>query len=419
MADILVYTLNFSPEPTGTGKYTGEMAVWLASRGHSVDVIAAMPHYPAWRIEPTYAGKGFHTEELNGVRIWRVPLYVPSSDRVSTFTRIRLETSYTINALRYWLPILLGSKRYDIVIAVMPPMQISVYPIIYKRLRGTDWILHVQDLQVDAALRLGLLPMGSLSRILYRIENFCLERASRVSTITEAMRQRMVAKGVAASRTWLFPNWADTTFIQPLPRNNSFRSGLGIAPNEVIILYAGNMGEKQGLEVVLHAADRMREAKDLRFVLVGHGAARERLLRMARDLGLANVLFLPVQSLERLPEMLAAGDIHLVVQKREAADLVMPSKLTSIMAAGRAVVATADPGTALHDIVTAHGTGIVTVPEDVDQIVQALKRLVQEPSLREEMGRNARKYAERHLDKDTILQDFEKKILELVAEQRR
>ena len=412
--NILFYGLNYTPEPTGTGKYTGEMAAWLAARGHAVDVICGLPHYPQWKLDPAYADGRARVETLDGVRVLRAPHFVPSAQALGAGARIRLETSFTLSSARYWVPRFFRRDRPDLVIAVMPPMQVAVWPLLYAWLRRVPWVLHVQDLQVDAALRLGMLN-GAFGRLLYAIESFLLRRATRVSTITEAMRARVVAKGVSEERTWLVPNWADIAAIRPGPRDNAFRRALGVSEDAVVALYAGNMGEKQGLETVLQAAALCRDDPRLVFVMVGAGAARARLERRAAELELPNLRFLPLQPAERLNEMLAAGDIHLVIQRRDAADLVMPSKLTNILAAGRCCVATAEPGTALHEVVHGHKLGEVVPPDDGTALAAAVWRLAAEPARRTTCGNRARAYAQAYLDKERILAAFEERLRELVG----
>ena len=183
----------------------------------------------------------------------------------------------------------------------------------------------------------------------------------------------------------------------------------------MLVLYAGNMGRKQGLEVVLEAAAHLAGDERLRFLLAGDGAARGDLERRAGELGLRNVRFLPVQPAERLGEMFAAGDIHLVVQRAEAADLVMPSKLSNILAAGRASVVTAEPETELYRVVAGNGLGVACAPDDGAALAAAIRRLADDGALRDEAGRRARAYAERHLDRDRILLAFEARLAELVS----
>lgn len=404
---LLIYSLNYAPEPTGTGKYSGEMAAWFAARGHTVEVICGLPHYPQWKLDAAYADGRSRAERLDGVRVLRAAHFVPAADALGARARIRLETGFTLSAARYWLPKFFSRTKPDAVIAVMPPLQIGVWPLLYGWVRRVPWVLHVQDLQVDAALRLNMLPGGMFGRMLYGVESFLLRRATRVSTITEAMRQRVIAKGAADERAWLFPNWADIVSVRPAERDNAFRAELGFGPETLLVLYAGNIGEKQGLESVLEAADRLSDLKNIQFLMVGSGAARTRLEQRAQVLGLDNLRFLPVQPLEKLPALLAAGDIHLVVQRRDAADLVMPSKLTNILAAGRPCVATTEPGTALAEVIEGHGTGLVTPPEDSAALSEAIAVLAADVALRARYGEAARDYAERCLDRDSILSEFE------------
>jgi colanic acid biosynthesis glycosyl transferase WcaI len=187
----------------------------------------------------------------------------------------------------------------------------------------------------------------------------------------------------------------------------------GAEPDDVLVLYTGNMGDKQGLEVVLDAADCLREREEIKFAMVGTGVAREKLERTAAKRRLTNVRFFPVQPVELLPTMLAAGDIHLVVQRGEAADLVMPSKLTNVLEAGRSCLVTAEPGTALCDLVEDHECGITTRPGDVKGLVSSILGLAEDPSVRERLGRNARRYAEAYLDKEKLLTEFEDMLQQL------
>lgn len=408
-----IYGLNYTPEPTGIGKYTGGLATWMAEQGDQVEVLTGLPHYPQWALAPGYTDGRSRVEVLDGVTVRRAAHFVPSADALGARSRIRLETTFTLSAARYWLPMFVRRARPDVVIAVMPAMQIGVWPLLYGWIRRVPWVLHVQDLQVDAAIRLNMLKVGVFGKLLYAVEGFLLRRATRVSTITESMRARIVAKGVKAGRTWLVPNWADIQSVRPMDRDNAFRRELKLADDAVVVLYAGNMGEKQGLDSVLDTAEACRDDARLQFVMVGAGAARARLETRAEAMGLSNLRFLPVQPLERLPEMLAAGDIHLVVQRRDAADLVMPSKLTNILAAGRPCVATADAGTALYEAVHDHDTGEVTPPEDTHALVAAIRRLADDPERRAACGRRARAYAEQTLDKERILSDFQAKLATL------
>lgn len=410
--DILVFGLNFAPEPTGTGRYTGETAAWLARRGHRVTAIVGLPHYPQWRVYQGYSRAGVLRENLEGVDVWRVPHFVPPVTRLTGASRLRMDLHFGLSAARYWIPRLFAAGRPDVVMAVAPPLIVGFYPILY-RLRGVPWLLHLQDLQVDVALQLGMLRNVLMRKMLPSIEGFILRRATAVSTITEAMRRRVISKGARPDRVFVFPNWADIDMVRPAARENSFRAELGIGPDHILVMYAGAFGVKHGLDVLVEAAAHLVGEEKLHIVLIGHGADRARVEELAYRLRLRNVQFLDVQPAERLPEVLAAADIHLVLQKRRAADLVMPSKLGNILASGRPCIATADPGTALHDLVGGCNLGLVCPPEDPAALASAILRLASDPGLRLTLGQRARSYAEENLGKEIILKDFEERLAAL------
>ena len=412
---LLLVSINFAPELTSTGKYTGELAAWLASRGHQVTAIAGLPHYPAWQVDAAYRRSGWRREQHRGVEVLRVPHSVPPPGRVTALRRILMESTFTLASLRWWLPLLLRRERFDVVIAVCPPLQNALLPGLYRLLRRVPWILHIQDFQVDAAVRLGMLRIGALGRALYWLENFCLRRASWVSTITPAMCRRAIVKGADPARVLHLPNWADVAHIVPRAPDPEFRRALGAGPEQLLVMYAGAMATKQGLDLVLDAAARLRGDARFRFALVGDGSDAPRLRARAVALGLDNLAFLPPQPAERLPALLSAADIHLVVQRSDAADLVMPSKLTNILAAGRPALATAARGTALWDVLEGAGAGICVPPESVDEMVGGLQRLAADAALRAAMGTRARAYAEANLAQDAILERFESRLAQLLV----
>jgi colanic acid biosynthesis glycosyl transferase WcaI len=412
---LLLLSLNFAPEVTGIGRYSGELAAWLADRGHEVTVIAGLPHYPEWRVAADYRGASWRREWHSGIEVLRVPHTVPPPGKVTALRRILMESTFTLSSLRWWLPLLLRRTRFDAVIAVCPPLQNAVLPGWYGLLRRVPWILHIQDFQVDAAVRLGMLRIGVLGRLLYRLENFCLRRASWVATITPAMCRRAIAKGADPHQVLYLPNWADIEHIVPMAPDPEYRRILGAGPDQILVMYAGAMATKQGLEVVLEAAARLHGDNRFRFALVGDGSDGPRLRERAAVLGLDNLAWLPPQPLERLPALLSAADIHLVVQKRDAADLVMPSKLANILAAGRPAIATAEAGTALWDVLEEGGAGRCVPPESAGELVAGLRALADDAGLRARMAERARRHAEQHLARDAILEGFERQLEALIA----
>lgn len=403
---ILIYGINYSPELTGIGKYTGEMVDWLTQEGYDVSVITAMPYYPEWKIHKDYKGKWWHKEVRDGVKIYRCPLYVPQE--VNSKKRIIHEFSFLWSSSFRWFAALF-KKKYDLVITLAPPFHIGIFPYIYSKLKKTIVINHIQDLQIDAAKDLNMLSNKKALALMFKLEKFLLKRSNYVSTLTAGMRDRVERKGLEKDKILMLPNWVDLKFVRPLFRESSLRSQFGISDDDTVILYSGNIGKKQGLDMILDVAEEYRERKDIHFLMFGAGVEKDNLIQKAKEKQLTNIRFFPLQPYDQLPALLATADIHLVLQKKEASDLVMPSKLTGILAAGGCAVVTAMAGTSLYEDIQAHNMGIICEPESVSALKNAIdKALSSDLSV---YKNNARAYAENYLNKDKILSRFMKAVL--------
>ncbi len=406
---LLIHGINYAPEFVGIGRYTGELGAWLHSRGHKVTVLTAPPYYPAWRVPAAYRRPAWRREWLAGVEVLRAPLYTPV--RVTGKGRMLHELSFGASCLPWWPT--LWARSWDAVLAVCPLLQSGLIPALLARHQRIPFIFHIQDLQLDAARELAIIQQPLLFACLERLERFLFSRAQAITTISRAMAARIIAKGAPLARVHLLPNWADLDDIKPGNRHNALRKELGLK-DEILVLYSGNMGEKQGLEVILEAAALNRHHPNLRYILVGEGAARQRLMHHASHLDLAAVRFLPLQSQDRFPLLLAAADIHLVVQKHKASDLVMPSKLGNILAAGRPFIAAALPDTELGRVTLESQAGLLVPPEDAASLAQAIVDLGQNRDAREKMGLKARNFAEDRLGRDKIMASWENLLYGLV-----
>ena len=403
---ILINGLNYFPELTGIGKYTGELAEWLAARGHEVRVVTAPPYYPEWRVGAGFAARRYGSEMRNGVKVWRCPLYVPALPTGAK--RIVHLASFALSSL----PIILGLFiwRPDLVLVIEPPFFCAPAAWLVACLTGAEAWLHIQDFELDAAFELGLLQSASLRKLANAFERWWLRRFDRVSTISSRMLERLCQKGVEKTRQVFFPNWVDTDDIYPLERPSIFRQEIGIVEQQIVALYAGNMGQKQGLDIIVEAAKRLREKENICFVLCGQGAAYQHLRDLAR--GMKTIYWLPLQPVERLNELLNLADIHLLPQRADAADLVMPSKLTGMLASGRPVLATASAGTQVAEVV--NDAGVVVPPGDSEKFSLALQELAEDAEMRKRLGAAARRYAVKHLKKEVVLGDFEQEVLKLL-----
>jgi colanic acid biosynthesis glycosyl transferase WcaI len=405
---LLIYSANYAPEPTGIGKYSGEMASWLAAQGHDVRVIAAPPYYPDWRVADAYRGRGWHREVMAGVQVWRAPLWVPSQP--GGVKRLLHLLSFAVTSTPAML--MQWAWRPDIILVVAPALVCA--PLSLLMAWGTSarsW-LHVQDFEVDVAFNQGLFTGGRLRSMVTRAESWLFKRFDRVSTISQRMLQRAREKGVTPSNLVLFPNWVDLQTITPrVGAGDCYRRQLGIAADAVVVLFSGTLGRKQGLMVVPDAARRLREMANVVFVICGDGPMKADLVAACE--GLRNVRMLPLQPLERLCDLLGMADIHLLPQSADAADLVMPSKLTGMLASGKPVVATTLANTEIA--VTLADCGVVVPPDNCAALADAVAALASDPPRRQQLGQQARRYAQQHLDKHALLTSLQAHFISLKA----
>ncbi|OWL98629.1 colanic acid biosynthesis glycosyltransferase WcaI [Deinococcus indicus] len=412
---ILLQSIYYDKSSTGIAKYSEELADWLSEQGHSVDVICAVPHYPDWRARTGIKNK-YSAESNEGVSIGYVPVLLPKNGEVNGLYRVMYELLYTISSLRWWGRYYLDKREYDAVMAIHPVL-ISILPsILFSKIRRIPLIIHVQDLQVDAAEKLKIVNNQLLLRILKRLEIQVLRSADYVTTISHVMAKKLSKR--TKKNVEMFPNWSDTNEIRPSSRSDEMCEQLNIEHDAIVVMYSGNMGDKQGLEIVLDAASLIRKEQKVKFVMCGDGGSKQKLQDYSRNLSLNNVIFIPLQPPEKLNDLLAAGDIHLIIQKKGAADLVMPSKLTNIAAAGRPMIVTADMGTTLYETVSNNQMGLISEPESSEGLVSAIMNLVGEPHKRSIMGSNGRKFAIDFLEKEEILSRFEKRLFEVTRQKR-
>ena len=405
---ILIYGLNYAPERTGVGKYTGEMAEWLQGHGHQIRVVTAPPYYPDWKVGAGYRGYrgwSYQCESLRGVDVFRCPLWVPATP--NGVRRLLHLLSFAVSSI----PVMLRQIfwRPDWIFVIEPTLFCAPCALLTARLANANAWMHIQDFEVEAFFGLGFGSGGFIKKCVNGIEGWMMRRFDRVSSISRHMVARLAAFGIPKDRISIFPNWVDTDRIRPGIRGRAFREEWGLGPDRKVVLYAGSMGNKQGLEMVLETARALQDDDpDIWFLLVGDGSAKEGLVQRASELGLRNVLFKPLQPPEDLPALLTMADVHLVVQKKGVAEAFMPSKLTGILAAGGTAIITADEDTELGRLVKENpGIGVLVPPENQKLFQDALRTELSKD--RNDAGINmvARNYAERHLARDGILSRFE------------
>jgi putative colanic acid biosynthesis glycosyltransferase WcaI len=406
---VLVLAINYWPDQTGIAPFITGRCEYLASRGHQVSVVTGMPYYPQWRIPDPYRRKVVSREDRNGVDLYRSWLYVPRSP--TTVRRIVHEASFVAGAS---LRALLGSGfgRPDLIFVVSPPLALGLSAAILSRLWGVPFVFHVADLQPDAAVNLAMLRSGPVVRALYALERFSYRNATKISTLNEPLRDRIIRKGISPEKVIVLSDWVDPELfaIPAQGGGNGFREQVGLN-GDFLVVHAGNMGVKQGLDVVLGAAEFSRGDRQITYVLVGDGAARSALEVRARTCSLRNVRFLALQPADAFRDLLAQSDLCLVTQQKCVADIVFPSKVLTLLAAARAVVASVNPSSEVARVIGDSGAGVVVAPEDPRALYDAIRSVRNDRGARIAMGLRGRKYARRHWSRESILYELETELV--------
>lgn len=408
--NLLLLGLNYAPEPVGIGPYTTGLATALAARGHRVSVVAGTPYYPQWKLFEGFANRRSTSTE-DGVEITRVPHYIPAEP--SGPRRILHHVTFAASALGPSLAIAGG--RPDLVFTVAPSLIAVPVAALAARRAGAPLWLHVQDFEVEAAFATGLLDEASwVARLGYAVEDLILRRADFASSISPQMCAKLIAKGFAPDQVCELRNWSNASFDFAAADSGQYRREWGLG-NRKVVLYSGNIANKQGLEIVIEAARWLAHRKDLIFVICGEGPNRANLMAQAE--GLTNIQFHDLQPAARMADFLSLAAVHVLPQIVGAADLVLPSKLTNILASGRPVVATAQPETGLYNEVD--GCGICTPPGKTKPLAEAIARLVDEPELAQRLGAAGRLRAQERWSQSAIVDSMEARAARLVADASR
>jgi colanic acid biosynthesis glycosyl transferase WcaI len=398
---ILVIGINCFPELTGIGKYTGEMISWFAENGHETTIVTGFPYYPNWKIQEPYKGTAYRTEKMydGKLTIHRCPLYVPADP--SGFKRLLHEALFFLSA-SFVIFKLLFKKKQDIIFAIAPPFHLGILALFYRLFRGGKIVYHVQDLQIEAAKDMGLLKYDWMFKMLFGLERTILKGVDVISTISDGMIAKINQK--TEKNIMFFPNWVDTKNFYPLDDRARLKVKWGYNADDHVVLYSGSIGFKQGLEGLIRVADKLKEEKRIKVLICGTGPHKQVLMNYKEELGLTNLDFLPLQGFDVFNEFLNMADVHLILQRADASDLVMPSKLTSILAVGGLPLVTANKGTTLYNVIKAHDMGIIVKAEDEDELAEAIINSSRDNI--DQKRRNARKYAEKYLDRDNILPEM-------------
>lgn len=385
---VLVICPHFDPDPAPTGVVMTEIVERIVEQGHEVEIVTSLPWYTEHEVEPEWRGRPWRTERTGWGRITRVHPF--PTDKRNIPARALAFAGFTGLA---GLLLLFRRRRPDVVLAMSPPLTLGLPAWVTARVRRVPLVFNVQDIFPDVAVEVGAITNPQVIGVARWLERFVYRRADAVTVLSDDLAENVSAKIGDASSTnvCVIPNFVDTERIQPSDRRNSYREDFDLG-DRTVVMYAGNLGFSQPLELLIDAARALVDRKELVFVINGGGSERARLEELA--VGLDNVRFIDFQPAERLAETLAAGDIHVIALREGLARSSVPSKLYSILAAGRPVLASIDPETEVERVLLTHHCGVTCPPEDSRAFVETLCDLLDDPDSTTAMGKRGRRFVE-------------------------
>ena len=399
---ILVIGINFAPETTGIAPYTTGLCEYLASQGHQIEVITAFPYYPEWRVRDGYRGHIYQREDINGVTVRRVWHFVPS--RASNLLqRLAHDISFTLGVFLAGL----FAGPFDVIYCACPPPTAAFSAYLLARFRGKPYVIKLADLASDAALATGILKKGLALRMALAIEGFVYRGAERIVCLCQGFVEKLKARGISAAKLQVIPDWADTERVRPISPANTFRGANGLSEEQFLLLHTGNMGKKQDLMNVVRAAEITHAELDLLWLLIGHGEEQAEIQDEIARRGLTNIRLLPLQPADSLAEMYSSADLLILNQQASVRDAVIPSKLLTYMAAGRAVLAAVSETSEAAQQIRKAQCGWLVPPENPEALAPAALSLRGDPFLRQELGANGRDYVVQHCTKQRVLQEYD------------
>ena len=402
---LAVIAPHFAPDVAPTGVVITRIVEELVERGHQIHVYTSYPWYEEHQVDPAYEGRWVRHEDTPWGRITRVHPF-PTSDKRNILRRALSFAGFSA-VLTY---IARRGEAVDGVLAMSPPLTLGLAGWAVGRARKAPFVFNVQDVFPDVAVDLGVLTDRRVIAAAERVERFCYDHADAVTVLSEDLRANVSSKTTEPEHVHVIPNFVDTEWIRPAPPENSYRRDFDLV-GKTVVMYAGNVGLSQSLQMVIDTASALAYEESLVFVINGQGAARAELERRAS--GLPNVRFVDLQPAARLPEVLAAGDIHVVPLKRGLGRSSVPSKTYSILAAGRPLIASVDEGSEVARTVERAGAGIAIPPEDPEALAKAIRRMIDDPEELAAMGASGRRFVESWASPAAVAEAYERLFEEL------
>ncbi len=390
---ILIISPNYPPEIGGAAHLISELAVSLKARGHRVTVLTGYPRYNIKAMPSRYRQSLWMHEILNGIIVKRIR--IPSLPRTSKIARglEHLVFGLWLSALTALVP------RADVAMVFSPPLTVPWMVCLIGRLKRMPVVVNIQDLFPLEAVQLGMLTNPLLIRLFEVMERQVYSLAARVTVHSPGNKEHVVRQAAERDRVHVVDNWVDLDRIRPGDSDNDFsrRHGLG---DRFVVSYAGTMGWAQDMGTIIRSAGRLSEHDPILFLLVGDGVEKPKAQALSREMGLENILWLPIQPWSVYPEILAASDVCLINLHPELRTPVVPSKLLGIMAAARPVLASLPAESDARRIIADARCGLCVDAGDDEGLAAAIAKLASDRALGRGMGLRGRSYAEAQFSRE-------------------
>jgi colanic acid biosynthesis glycosyl transferase WcaI len=407
---ILAVLPHFQPDVAPTGIIASRLVEELGELGHRIDVVTSLPWYENHAVLEGWRGRPVRREPTPWGHVTRVHPF-PTGDKKNIPKRaVGFAAFCALDAA-----VAAAGPRVDVAFAMTPPLPMAATGWFAALARRAPLVLNVQDVFPDVAVELGLLSGRRVISAASALERWSYARCAAVTVLSADMRANLAAKMRRPDRLHVIPNFVDVEALRPQPPENSYRREYGLE-GKTVVMYAGNVGLSQSLDLLVHAARTTRDRNDVVYVINGGGSTLPDVEAAAA--GLPNVVFVPMQPLPRLPEVMAAADIHVVPLKDGLSRSSVPSKTYSILAAGRPLVASVDEGSEVQRIVEAAGAGIAVRPADPEAFVVALRTLIDNRAGRETMGAAGRVYVEQTASARAVAEAYADLFASVAADRR-
>jgi len=401
---IFIYTMYFLPDYGSAPILMAEMASFFAEKGYDVEVITT---FPRGEKGTKYKNKLYVKEKKDKFivkRFWTNRSQTPIGRFIAWTIYVFWSTLYS----------LLKVKKEDKLFLRLPPLQLGVMGILISKIKGAKFILNVQDIYPDLAIESGVIKNSLVIKLLKWLEKWIYRHSDCITVISEGFKENLRQKGVPESKIRVIPNWVDTEFLKPLPKDNKVAKKLGLK-DKFVIMYAGTISLSSfvALENLIKVANLLRREKEIVFVIVGEGIKKKELMEKATRLRVENVKFLPFQSFEDVPFFLASSDLLVVPLDITKTQISVPSKLYTYMAIGRPIITPSAKDSEVARIINEAKCGMCIEPDNIDKMAEAILNLKNSKNLREMFGKNARKYAEEKFAKEKVLSQYKNLIISL------